>query len=77
MLPQIGHQLIEQWCDDKEDMPVDPTVLNVDGDPVFPKQRMLSHGQRKGAAKEINKMEDEGIFPLLFRQPGPFRLWWQ
>ena len=42
-------------------MKVQPAVLEVSGEPVFMKRRLIPYGQREGVQKAIAKMEHDGI----------------
>ncbi|VDP90562.1 unnamed protein product [Echinostoma caproni] len=42
-------------------MNVQPAKLEVDGEPIFPKRRVILYGQRDGVLQALGKMESDGI----------------
>ncbi|VDP69178.1 unnamed protein product [Echinostoma caproni] len=53
-------------------MKVQPIKLEVDGELIFMKRRMIPYGQREGVLNDIKKMECVGIFT---RQARGQQLW--
>ncbi|VDP90250.1 unnamed protein product [Echinostoma caproni] len=46
-------------------MNVQPVKLEVDGEPIFLKQRVIPYGQRDGVLQALEKMEREGTITLV------------
>ncbi|VDP50028.1 unnamed protein product [Echinostoma caproni] len=53
--------LIVQCSGNLSGMKVSSAKLEVNGEPIFLKQRVLPYGQREGVLKVLQKMEQDGV----------------
>ncbi|VDP89863.1 unnamed protein product [Echinostoma caproni] len=66
-MPITSHlqHLIVQCSGNVGDMKVPSVKLEVDGEPIFLKRRILPYGQRKGVLKALQKMEQDSMISKL------------
>ncbi|VDP83506.1 unnamed protein product [Echinostoma caproni] len=57
--------LIANFSNNFGGMNVQPAKLEVDGEPIFMKRRVIQYGQREGVLKAIGKKERDGIVTRL------------
>ncbi|VDP83173.1 unnamed protein product [Echinostoma caproni] len=72
---KINHMLrhlVVKCSNNAGDMNVQPTKLEVDGEPIFLKRRVIPYGQRDGVLQALEKMKRDGKITQVTSKPNTF-----